>query len=98
MDEINQMTLIENRFPLTKLPVCGVCERLAYWSKGMVAVCKHCGGITKNPVPYSTYLSSGFDVDTTGATAKKAMDKRTEIADLILPDYSDMIERNKGVK
>lgn len=86
-EDIMQMTLIENRFPLTKLPVCGGCERLAYWSAGMQATCKHCGTITKNPITYSTYLASGYDVDTTGATAKVVMEKSNYIRDRILPIY-----------
>lgn len=86
-EEIKQMTIIENRFPLTKLPVCGHCERLAMWSVGMQATCRHCGSITKNPITYSTYLASGYDVDTTGATAKDVMSKSNLIRERILPDY-----------
>jgi hypothetical protein len=86
-EEIVQMTMIENRFPLTKLPVCGSCERLAMWSAGMQATCRHCGTITKSPVTYSSYLSSGYDVDATGKTAKSVMEKNKKIRELILPEY-----------
>ena len=90
--EIAQMTLIENRFPLTKLPVCGSCERLAMWAKGMQGVCRHCGTITRSPITYSSYLASGFDVDTTGATAKSVMNKSPVKRDAILPEYGDLKE------
>lgn len=96
MDEINQMTMIESRFPLSKLPVCGSCERLAYWGNGMQGICKHCGTITKDPITYSSYLASGYDIDPTGHTARKVMDERTEISELVLPDYDGMKERARG--
>ena len=74
-DEITQMTLIENRFPLTKLPVCGHCEKLGLWSKGIsnepIGVCKSCGAITKQPITYSTYLASQLDIDPTGDTFRR---------------------------
>ena len=74
--EIVQMTLIEDRFPLTKLPVCGHCEKLGLWSKDiltkkLIGVCRSCGSITKNPVAYSTYLASKMDVDPSGDTFRK---------------------------
>lgn len=93
MDEIRQMTLIENRFPLTKLPVCGHCERLAYWAKGMQAICKHCGTITKSPITYSSYLASGYDVDPTGHTARQVMSSREEYGRIILPEYTNLEKR-----
>ncbi len=86
--QIKQMTDIEGRYPLTRLPVCGHCERLGMWDKGGVGVCKHCGTITKNPVTYSTYLASGYDVDPTGETLR-GLAHRLEMAkrDVILPLY-----------
>ena len=83
-DQINKMTLIEDRFPLAKLPVCGGCEGLAMWSAGMSATCTKCGTITKHPVTYATYLANGFDIDQTGETAKKILEQR----EIILPDYA----------
>lgn len=89
--EIQNMTLIENRFPLTKLPVCGSCEKLALWSKGMQATCRSCGTITKRPITYSTYLASGMDVDGTGTTAKKVLVGRQELAEKnVLPYYDKL--------
>lgn len=80
------MTMIENRFPLTKLPVCGSCESLAFWCRGE-AHCKKCGTITKSPVTYSTYLGSGFDIDATGHTARKVLQDEMNKRLMILPDY-----------
>lgn len=83
-DEIAQMTLVENRFPLTKLPVCGHCEKLGLWSKGVnkepIGVCKSCGAITKQPITYSTYLASKMDVDKTGDTFRSlaTIDKKVD--------------------
>jgi hypothetical protein len=84
------MTLIENRFPLTKLPVCGNCERLAYWAKGGQAVCRYCGSITKTPITYSSYLASGYDVDATGTTAKAVLSRERTKRSLILPEYTNI--------
>ena len=86
-DEIKKMTMIESRYPLSKLPVCGHCERLAMWYKGMTGYCKHCGTITKRPITYSNYLASGYDVDATGQTAKNVLEQRSIVGNLILPDY-----------
>lgn len=75
-DEIKDMTLIENRFPLTKLPVCGHCEKLGMWSNENgrpIGVCRSCGTITRNPITYSTYLSSKMDVDETGDTFRSML-------------------------
>lgn len=72
--EIQEMTVIENRFPLTKLPVCGHCEKLGLWSHSggkPVGICKSCGTITKSPVTYSSYLASKMDVDQTGDTFRR---------------------------
>lgn len=69
--EIKDLTMIENRFPLTKLPVCGHCEKLGLWSQSggkPIGICKSCGSITKSPITYSTYLASKMDVDQTGDT------------------------------
>lgn len=64
---INKMCNIENRFPLTKLPVCNSCESLALWH-GDNAFCEQCGTLSKNPIQYSEYLVDGYDIDATGAT------------------------------
>ncbi len=83
------MCLIENRYPLTRLPVCGSCERLAMWSKDNHAICRTCGTITKQPITYSSYLASGYDIDATGDTAKRVLnfEKEMKKRQYILPDY-----------
>lgn len=67
-DRIREMTIKENRYPITRLPVCEHCERLAMWSKNIngerVGVCK-CGTVTANPMRYSEYLMNGYDIDRT---------------------------------
>lgn len=85
-EEVKNMTVIENRFPLTKLPVCGSCEKLGMWSTGMIGICRSCGTITKKPITYSSYLASGYDVDATGATAKQIL-KTREYQSMILPAH-----------
>lgn len=95
-NEITQMTLIENRFPLTKLPVCGHCEKLGLWSKDVltqkpIGVCRSCGAITKRPLTYSTYLASKMDVDATGDTFRRManLDKKLDTynRNVFLHDY-----------
>lgn len=95
--QITQMTLIEGRFPLTKLPVCGHCEKLGLWHKDSitgkpVGYCKACGTYTKSPVTYSSYLARGYDVDKTGDNFKKMSiveKKRQDYArSVYLPDFS----------
>jgi hypothetical protein len=95
-DQIKQMTMIEGRWPLTKSPVCGHCERLGLWHKDSVTgkpvgVCRTCGTITKSPVTYASYLASGMDVDETGHTfravdgASRRKDKQNR--EIYLPDF-----------
>lgn len=104
-EDIKQMTLIEGRFPLTKLPVCGHCEKLGLWhrdayNRKIVGVCRTCGTITKNPVTYSTYLASRMDVDETGDTFRSmaTVDKHRDLAARLvyLPDFNH-IGKEKGV-
>jgi hypothetical protein len=96
--EIIDLTMIEQRFPLTKLPVCGHCERLGFWHKDLngkpIGYCKKCGTITKKPITYATYLASKMDVDATGETfrsmllAEKAAEEYKRM--VYLPDNSRM--------
>ena len=95
--EIAEMTIIEGRFPLTKLPVCNKCEKLGLWSKDIltgkpIGVCKSCGTVTKSPVTYSTYLARGFDLDKSGKgfremlNIEKKLDEKNRIC--YLPDFN----------
>lgn len=96
VDDINKMTMIEGRFPLTKLPVCSHCEKLGMWHKDslgrVVGVCVSCGTYTKNPMTYSEYLATGYDVDKTGdtfiRTLKKDREQRKKNELLYLPNYN----------
>lgn len=99
--DITRMTLIEGSFPLTKLPVCGHCEKLGLWHRDpvtqkIIGVCRSCGTITKNPVTYSTYLASGYDVDATGDTFRSMaqVDKKKDLVNrfIYLPEFNNMGE------
>jgi hypothetical protein len=96
-EEIVNMTIIEDRFPLTKLPVCGHCESLGYWHKDPligkpVGICKKCGTITKHPVTYSTYLARGYDIDRVGDSFRRMaeVDKKCDAYKraVYLPDFN----------
>jgi len=84
--EINKMTMLEERYPLTKLPVCGHCEKLGYWNRNGTAYCPSCGTYTKKPITYSSYLASGYDTDGTLAKWMVNIDKNKRS---ILPDYGE---------
>lgn len=86
-ETVRTMTMLEGRYPLTRLPVCGHCEKLALWGPGGVGVCQTCGTITKRPVTYAEYLASGYDIDETGETARRALQEQKEVRGLILPKY-----------
>lgn len=96
--EILDLTMIEQRFPLTKLPVCGHCERLGLWHKDSngkpIGYCKKCGTITRKPITYSTYLASKMDVDATGETFRSMLLVEKEAENykrmVYLPDNSRM--------
>jgi hypothetical protein len=65
-DLVRKMTLIENRYPLAKLPMCGYCERAGLWTHTadgkMAGYCETCGTTTTNPITYAEYLSQGHDL------------------------------------
>ena len=84
-DRIKQLTLYEGRYPLTRMPVCGHCEKLAYWYRDKSAYCPSCGTYTKNAVTYSTYLATGYDIEAGFANKMLEMDKRNKI----LPSYGE---------
>lgn len=96
--QIVDITMIEGRFPLTKLPVCAHCEKLGLWHKGSdgkpVGYCKSCGTFTKRPVTYATYLAQQMDVDKTGDTFRKMLfvDRKADNYKrmVYLPDFSRM--------
>jgi hypothetical protein len=96
-DEISKLTMIEGRFPLTKLPVCSRCEKLGLWDHDVltgeiVGHCKACGTITRNAVTYSTYLAKELDIDKTGDSFRRMLvvDKKYDQYKRLvyLPDFS----------
>lgn len=98
-EEIKDMTMIEERFPLSKLPVCAHCERLGLWTRDFLTkkpcgYCKACGSITRQPVTYATYLAQKMDVDATGHTFKQMseVDKKCENYKRLvyLPDFTSL--------
>jgi hypothetical protein len=103
-EEIRNMTMIEARFPLTKLPVCGHCEALGLWTKDAITLkpvgyCKKCGTYTKKPMTYSSYLASGYDIDKTGDSFRRMaiVDKECEEYKrrVYLPDFNRLEEMCK---
>lgn len=99
--EILDMTVIEGRFPLTKLPVCAHCEKLGLWTKDYLTkkpcgYCRSCGSITRSPVTYSTYLAQKMDIDATGESFKNMLEVDKKYEDykrmVYLPDFSRLEE------
>ena len=84
-DEVQKSVHLENRYPLSRMPVCGHCERLALWTRNKQAFCEYCGTYTRTPVTYSSYLASGYDVDKGIANRMMELDKRNKI----LPSYGE---------
>lgn len=90
---IAKMTVLEGRFPLTKLPVCGHCEKLAMWGKDGCGICPDCGTITTKPLTYAEYLADGYDIDATGETARAVCQTQKKVRKLWLPNTSGMRNR-----
>lgn len=62
-DMVRRMTVIEGRYPVSKLPMCAHCESAGLWTKNqkgdMVGWCEKCGTTTVHPITYSEYLTQG---------------------------------------
>lgn len=60
---LRKMTAIENRYPITQVPVCAYCEKGAMWTQTasgeMAGYCENCGTTTVHPVTLSEYLVRG---------------------------------------
>lgn len=65
-DDVVRIAMLENRFAISKMPVCANCERLGLWHHGRTCYCKHCGTVTKNPITFAEYYTIGYDIDKTG--------------------------------
>lgn len=72
--EIRKMSLIEKSYPLARLPVCGHCEKLAYWHHDGQSWCPKCGTYTKKPLTYGNYLAAGYDIDSSCATSRAMLE------------------------
>lgn len=103
--DILDMTVIEGRFPLTKLPVCGHCEKLGLWTKDVLTdkpmgYCKSCGTYTRDAITYSTYLASKMDIDETGDSFRRMalVDRNLEDINrmVYLPDFTRLDKGGKG--
>ena len=84
-DDIRRMTVVEGRYPISRLPVCAGCEQVAYWGHGGQGVCPDCGTITKNPITLSEYMVKGYDIDKTGYGRDTAPEM--QVRDVLLPEY-----------
>lgn len=84
-EEIRKMTMIDARYPITRMPVCGHCERIGYWTKNGSAYCPSCGTYTKTPITYSSYLASGYDIS--GSPISHELKEQRKKQSIILPDY-----------
>lgn len=79
------MTVLEGRYPISRLPVCPRCEGLAMWGHGGQGICTKCGTIDRDPVTLSEYMTKGYDIDQTGITRHEKEDLKNRI--FYLPDY-----------
>ena len=75
-DKVNEMTQIENRYPISRLPVCNHCEALGIWGftkmREPAGYCEKCGTITVGPISYAEYLVSGYDLPDNMSSEKKS--------------------------
>ncbi len=85
--QVAKVGFLENRYPATRLPVCGHCEKLAFWHTGGQAFCPACGTYTMKAITYSTYLASGYDVDPSCATSRKMFELEKKKRERFLPIY-----------
>ena len=73
--KINEMTQLEQRYPLTRLPVCNHCEALGLWGftkmQEPAGYCQKCGTITVDPISYAEYLINGYDLASNMSAEKK---------------------------
>lgn len=67
VEKVNEMTQVERRYPMSRLPVCNHCEALALWSRPLengnrTGTCLKCGTVTVNPISLAEYLVAGYDL------------------------------------
>lgn len=88
VEKVNEMTQVEKRYPMARLPVCNHCEALALWSRPLedgraTGTCLKCGTITIDPINLAEYLVSGYDLpmDMSAETKEEIKVKRSLIVD-----------------
>lgn len=86
-EQAAKVSAIEGRYPLSRMPVCGHCEKIGLWHRGGTAYCPVCGTYTKHPITYSTYLASGYDIDKT--TARWMLEKEQNKRKKVLPNFGE---------
>jgi hypothetical protein len=79
-DAVARITNMENRFAMSKMPVCASCERLGLWHTGHTCYCKVCGTVTQNPITLAEYSVQGYDMDKRGSLeGERELSVRQEI-------------------
>lgn len=85
-DDIVRMTGVEKRYPISKLPVCSHCERLAMWGINGIAVCTKCGTTTLKPITLAEYYIKGYDLDITTHDDRDQVKHEKIAREFLLPD------------
>jgi hypothetical protein len=54
-------------YDIWEMPICGKCEKIAWWDKGGKAVCSDpkCGHVTENPITFGKFYEMGYHADRT---------------------------------
>lgn len=52
-------------YDIWEMPICGKCEKIAWWDKGGKAVCSDpkCGHVTDNPITFGQFYEMGYHTD-----------------------------------
>jgi len=67
VEKVHEMTQVEKRYPIARLPMCNHCEAVALWSPmtgdgKRTGTCLNCGTVTIDPITFSEYLVAGYDL------------------------------------
>ena len=66
---MRDMLLRRFGFDVWQMPICGHCERIAYWDKDETgtprATCRYCGGHTVHPLTVQQYYEARYHTDAT---------------------------------
>jgi hypothetical protein len=52
-------------YDIWEMPICGKCEKIAWWDKGGKAVCSDpkCGHVTEKPITFGQFYEMGYHTD-----------------------------------